>query len=48
MEILPAEEDQPLLLVVDLWIPPNEPGFVITGCHEEMWYLPEERRSKAS
>lgn len=42
LEILPSDEDQPELLNVRYWIPTDEPGFFITGVHEDMLSLPEE------
>jgi hypothetical protein len=40
--ILPANEDQPEMLSVRLWIPHDEPDFWVRGVYEDMYLLPEE------
>lgn len=42
LAILPTDENQPEMLTVRYWIPPDEPGFFITGVYEDMLSLPEE------
>ena len=43
-EILPAEDDLPETVSVDMFIPAGEQGFQFTGITENFWCAPEDLR----
>lgn len=44
-EILPAEDDLPETVSVDMFIPAGEPGFQFTGITENFWCDPADLRA---
>lgn len=44
-EILPAVDDLPETISVDMFIPADEPGFDYTGITENFWCGPEDLRA---
>jgi len=45
-EILPAEDDLPETVSVDMFIPAGEHGFQFTGITENFWCDPEDLRGQ--